>query len=172
MSFIELAKKRYSVRKFDTAREIEPQKLQYVLEVGRVAPTAKNNQPQVIYVAQSKESVEKLNKICPCIYGANTVMVIACDGDREWKSTTDPGRTLGDTDCAIICTHMILAAAEQGLGTCWVGLFNSDEVISTLGLEGNIRVCALLPIGYPADNAQPAPLHTQYREFADTIEEI
>ena len=67
---------------------------------------------------------------------------------------------------------MMLQAFELGIGSCWVGYFNADQVAAALGLPENITVSALLPMGYPAENASPLPLHTQYRDFADTIEEI
>ena len=67
---------------------------------------------------------------------------------------------------------MMLQAFELGIGSCWVGYFNANDVASVLGLPENLTVSAVLPIGYPAENAAPLPLHMQVREFADTIEEI
>ena len=67
---------------------------------------------------------------------------------------------------------MMLQAFELGIGSCWVGYFNAKDVAGALSLPENLTVSALLPIGYPAENAAPLPLHTQYRAFADTIEEI
>ena len=100
------------------------------------------------------------------------ILVVCYDRNRDWKNKLQPGYESGETDAAIVCTHMMFQAFELGIGSCWVGYFNANEVANVLGLPENITVSALLPIGYPADNAQPAPLHTQYREFADTIEEI
>ena len=83
-----------------------------------------------------------------------------------------PGYESGETDASIVCTHMMLQAAELGIGSCWVGYFNADEVSAALDLPEQVTVSALLPIGYAADSALPAPMHTQYRDFADTITEI
>jgi len=169
MEFLELAKERYSVRNFSD-KAIEQEKLDKIILAGRVAPTAKNNQPQKVFVVKSPENIEKLNGICRCIYGARVVIVVAYDTERDWMSTTEAGRRSGETDCAIICTHMMLEAADLGIGSCWVGLFNNDEVKAALSLPENIRVCALLPIGYAAEDATPSERHTLYREEADTVE--
>ena len=80
-----------------------------------------------------------------------------------------PGYESGETDAAIVCTHMMLQAAELDIGSCWVGWFNADQVSQVLGLPENVTVSALLPIGYPADDAKPTTNHTKYREFEDTI---
>ena len=83
-----------------------------------------------------------------------------------------PGLTSGETDAAIVCTHMMLQAAALGIGSCWVGYFNPQAVADVLCLPENITVSALLPMGYPSETAEPLPLHEQYREYADTIAEI
>ena len=171
MTFQELAPSRYSVRSFkDTP--IKDEELNLILEAGRVAPTACNNQPQKIYVAKSEEVRRKLASVCRCTFDAPVILVVCYDRNRDWKNKLQPGYESGETDAAIVCTHMMLQAFELGIGSCWVGYFNANVVAGALGLPENITVSALLPIGYPAENAAPLPLHTQFREFADTIEEI
>ena len=171
MTFQELAKNRYSVRSFkDTP--IEEEKLNLILEAGRVAPTACNNQPQKIYVAKSAEARQKLASVCRCTFDAPVILVVCYDRTRDWKNKLMPGLESGETDAAIVCTHMMLQAADLGIGSCWVGYFNAQAVSDVLGLPEHVTVSALLPIGYAAENAKPAPLHTQYRSFADTITEI
>ena len=171
MTFFELAKSRYSVRNFQNT-PVEEEKLNLILEAGRIAPTACNNQPQKIYVAKSKESREKLASVCPCTFDAPVILVVCYDHTRNWKSKLMPGYESGETDAAIVCTHMMLQAADLGIGSCWVGYFNAQAISDALGLPEQVTVSALLPIGYAAENAKPAPLHTQYRSFADTITEI
>ena len=83
-----------------------------------------------------------------------------------------PGYESGETDAAIVCTHMMLEAWEQGIGSCWVGYFNAQEVARVLELPENVTVSALLPMGYPAENAEPLPLHTQFRPTTEIVEEI
>ena len=171
MTFHELARARYSVRNFlDTP--IEDEKMSLILEAGRVAPTACNFQPQRIYVAKSAASREKLAQVCRCTFGAPVILVVCYDRERDWKNKLMPGYESGETDAAIVCTHMMLQAFELGIGSCWVGYFNADAVKEALGLPENVTVSALLPMGYPAEDAAPLPLHSQIREFGDTIVEI
>ena len=171
MTFQELARARYSVRSFrDTP--IEEEKMSLILEAGRVAPTACNFQPQRIYVAKSAESREKLAGVCRCTFGAPVILVVCYDRERDWKNKLMPGYESGETDAAIVCTHMMLQAFELGIGSCWVGYFNAQTVKEALGLPENVTVSALLPMGYPAENAEPLPLHAEIREFGDTIMEI
>ena len=171
MTFQELAHARYSVRSFKD-QPIEEEKMKLILEAGRIAPTACNNQPQKIYVAKSEEARKKLASVCRCTFDAPVIMVVCYDRTRDWKNKLMPGYESGETDAAIVCTHMMLQAFELGVGSCWVGYFNAQAVSEALNLPENVTVSALLPIGYPAETAAPLPLHTQYREFADTIEEI
>ena len=171
MTFQELAKNRYSVRSFRET-PIEKEHMDLILEAGRVAPTACNFQPQKIYVARSAEAREKLASVCRCTFGAPVILVVGYDRTRDWKNKLMPGLTSGETDAAIVCTHMMLQAADLGIGSCWVGYFNPEQVAEVLGLPENITVTALLPIGYPAENAEPLPLHSQYRELADTVAKI
>ena len=171
MTFQELARARYSVRNFLDS-PIEEEKMSLILEAGRVAPTACNFQPQRIYVAKSAESRAKLAQVCRCTFGAPVILVVCYDRERDWKNKLMPGYESGETDAAIVCTHMMLQAFELGIGSCWVGYFNADAVKEALGLPENVTVSALLPMGYPAENAQPLPLHDQIREFGDTIMEI
>ena len=171
MTFQELARARYSVRSFQD-RPIEEEHLNLILEAGRVAPTACNFQPQKIYVAKSAEARAKLASVCRCTFGAPVILVVCYDRERDWKNKLLPGYESGETDAAIVCTHMMLQAFELGIGSCWVGYFNPKTVAETLGLPENITVSALLPMGYPAEDAKPLPLHSQFRDLADMVEEI
>lgn len=84
MDFYELAKKRYSVRSF-SEKQVEPEKLEKILEAGRATPTAKNGQPQKIYVLRSESALGKINSVCRCIFGAKTVIAVGYDENRDWK---------------------------------------------------------------------------------------
>ena len=171
MSFLELAKARYSVRSFQN-KPIAEEHMDRILEAGHVAPTACNNQPQKIYIAQSEDARKKLASVCRCTFDAPVILVICYDRNLDWKNKLQPGYESGETDAAIVCTHMMLQAAELGIGSCWVGYFNTDRVSEVLGLPENITVSALLPMGYPADDAKPLPLHSQYRERSDIVSVI
>ncbi len=171
MAFFELAKGRYSVRAYQ-ARAVEQEKLDLILEAGRIAPTACNYQPQKIFVAKSEKAREALATVCPYTFAAPVILVVCYDLDRVWNNHRIPGYHSGDMDASIVCTHMMLQAAELGLGSCWVADFHALEVGKVLGLPENLRVSALLPLGYAAENAKPSPLHERYREYGDTIQEI
>ena len=171
MTFLELAKARYSVRSFQD-QPITEEHMNRILEAGHVAPTACNNQPQKIYIAKSEDARKKLASVCRCTFDAPVILVVCYDRTRDWKNKLQPGYESGETDAAIVCTHMMLEAAELGIGSCWVGYFNADRVSEVLGLPENVTVSALLPMGYPADDAKPLPLHAQYREPDDIVSVI
>ncbi len=168
MDFVELAKARYSVRSFKQ-NEIEEEKLMAVIEAGRVAPTARNFQPQKVYVVRSKEYREKLAGVCRFTFGAPVIIVVGYDRERDWKNRLMPPYSSGETDAAIVCTHMMLAAADMGIGSCWVGYFNADDIAKALELPENIQVTAMLPIGYPAEDSAPIDMHYAVRELEDTV---
>lgn len=169
MSFFELAKNRYSVRSFQD-KPITREHLNLILEAGRIAPTACNNQPQKIYVAKSKEAIDKLKECTPFTFDAPVVMVIGYDKTRSWYNKRMPGYESGETDAAIVTTHMMLEAWNRGIGSCWVGVFNADNVSEALGLPENVRVTALMPMGYA--DMEAGPRHSQFREKEDIVAEI
>ena len=171
MNFLELAKARYSVRAFKDI-PIEDDKLSAILEAGHAAPTARNFQPQKIYVVKSEEYRNKLAGVCRFTFGAPVVLAVCYDKNRSWKNKLAPGYESGETDAAIVCTHMMLEAWELGIGSCWVGWYDPNAVKEALGLPENIVLCSLLPLGYPAEDAKPAELHSQFRELADVVTEL
>ena len=171
MTFLELAKERYSVRKFRN-QPIAEAHLAKILEAAAAAPTACNTQPQRIYVAESEEARKKLASVCRCTFDAPVIVVVCYDRTRDWKNKFMPGYESGETDAAIVCTHMMLEAWELGIGSCWVGYFNADQVAEVLGLPENVTVSALLPMGYPAEDAKPLPLHFQSRSLEDMVDRI
>ena len=171
MTFLELAKARYSVRKY-LDKAIEDEKLAKILEAGQVAPTACNNQPQRVYVVKSAEARAKLAEVCKCTFDAPVILAICYDKERDWKNPLMPGYESGETDAAIVCTHMMMEAWELGIGSCWVGYFNADEVAGALSLPQNLCVSALLPIGYPAEDAAPSANHASCLPLSETVVEL
>lgn len=171
MEFLELAKERYAVRAYkDTP--VEDEKIAMILEAAKLAPTACNNQPQKIYVVKSEEMRRALAEITPCTFAAPVIFVVGYDAERSAKGMIYEGHDFGDTDAAIVTTHMMLEAKALGLGSCWVGYFNEAKVKAALSLPENVRVRDLLPVGYPADNASPAPLHSKFRAMDDMVKEL
>jgi nitroreductase len=167
MSFSELSAQRYSVRDY-ASTPVEEEKLQAVLAAGRQAPTACNNQPQQIYVAQSEPALEVLKAITPCIYNAPVVLVLAAREAEAWVNPNS-GRNSAETDVSIVGTHMMLQAAELGLGTTWVQWADLAAVKAKLGLPEDVTVYGLLDLGYPSEKAAPAPQHSDKKELKETV---
>jgi len=160
MDFLKLAKKRYSVRKYST-RPVEQEKIDAVLEAASLAPTGCNNQPQRIMLADDSAVLDKIRKCTAYQFGAPLTFVICYDKNACWINPE--GEPIGETDAAIVTTHMQLEAAEQGLGTCWVACFDRPKLCKELSIPANLVPVALLPMGYPADDAKPAHLHDKHR---------
>lgn len=167
MDFLELAKNRYSVRQFSEAA-VEKEKLDLILEAGRIAPTACNNQPQSILVLQSPEAIEKLKKCTPCHFGAPAALLICYDKNTSWKRPHD-AKDHGDIDASVVCASMMYEASALGLGTTWVCYFDPAAVIREFSLPDNLVPSSILPLGYPAPDAVPAPLHGQRKPLGETV---
>ena len=167
MEFKEVVKARYSCKKFDP-RQVEKEKLDAILEAGRLAPTAKNLQEQHIYVVQSPEVLAKIDSVTPCRYGAPTVLVVAFDKDNVF---TYPGgkRDSGVEDATIVATHLILAAADEGVDSCWINFLDPDKLAEALGLPENEEVLMVMDLGYAAEGAGPLPNHTSRKDLAETV---
>lgn len=170
MEFSEVIRNRYSCKKFD-GRQVGEDKLQAILAAGQVAPTAKNLQEQKVYVVQSPENLAKIDKVTPCRYGAPTVLVVAFDKNNVF---TYPGgnRDSGIEDASIVATHMILAAYNEGVDSCWVNFFNPDDLAKGLGLPENEEILMLMDLGYAADGVKPLPNHSSRKSFIETVERI
>ncbi|MBO7726192.1 MAG: nitroreductase family protein [Thermoguttaceae bacterium] len=171
MEFIKLAKKRFSVRKY-ASKPVEREKLDLVIEAGRVAPTAKNLQPQRIYVVQSAEGLAKIDALTPCRFGAGIVFIFTNNTDEEWTNPLEAGVRAGVEDVSIVATHMMLEAEDLGLGTCWVNYFPNSELEKAFGLPKNERSVLLMPLGYPAADAAPSANHTSYKKVDDFVKFI
>jgi nitroreductase len=167
MSFFELARERYSVRSYrDTP--VEPEKLEYILEAGRIAPTACNNQPQRIRVITGAADLAKVDECTPYRFGAPLVLLICYDRAVCWTRPFD-GAKSGEVDASIVTTHLMLAAQEQGLGSVWVMYFDPAKASAAFNLPENIVPVAVLPVGYPAEGARPAKLHGQRLALRDML---
>lgn len=168
MEFKDVVKERYSCKKYDS-RQISDVQLAAILEAGRLAPTAKNLQEQRIYVLQSPEALAIVDELTPCRYGAPTVIAVAFDTDNVF---TYPGgkRDSGIEDAAIVATHMMLAAKDAGVESCWLNLFDPDIAKEKLGLPDNQEVLMLLDLGFPAEGAGPLPNHANRKPLDETVE--
>lgn len=170
MEFTDVIRNRYSCKNFSD-RQVEADKLQAILAAGRLAPTAKNLQEQRIYVIQSAEGLAKLDKVTPCRYGAPTVLLVAFDKDNVF-TYPDSERDSGVEDAAIVATHMMLAATNEGVDSCWLNYFNPDAVARAFDLPDNDEVLMLLDLGYAAADAKPLPNHFSRKTIEETVKYI
>ena len=161
MELLQLLKARYSVRKFD-ARPLEKETLGKILQAGMLAPTAKNLQPQRILVLEGEEALAKVDRCTAYRFGATAVLLVCYDREACWKRERFDGKPSGETDAAIVTTHMMLEAASLGVGTTWVMHFDPAAVRREFALPAAYEPAALLVMGYPAPDAQPSPTHGQY----------
>jgi nitroreductase len=162
MDFLQLAKNRYSVRNFHD-KKVETEKLMAILEAGRVAPTACNNQPQKIIVAQTIEALEKIKKGYKDIYGAPLALIVCVDHDQTWKRNYD-GKDSGDIDASIVTDHMMLCATEQGLGSLWIGAFDPVIIRDEFHIPMNIEPVNILLLGYASCEPRSPERHNQWRK--------
>lgn len=174
MEFSEVIKNRYSCKKYDTAKQLSQQQLDAILEAGRVAPTAKNLQEQHIYVVQSAEGLAKIDAHTPCRYGAPTVLVVAYDKDNVYTYPTAKGpetdhRKSGTEDAAIVATHLMLGAANEGVDSCWLNCVHIDDLHQALGLPDNEEILMLLDLGFAAEGTQPMANHFSRKPLAETV---
>ena len=167
MEFKEVVKARYSCKKFSD-RQVEQEKLVAILEAGQAAPTAKNLQEQHVYVIRSEEVLAKIDAVTPCRYGSPTVLVVAFDKNNVF---TYPGekRDSGVEDATIVATHMILAAADEGVDSCWINFLDPDVLAQTLGLPENEEVLMVMDLGYAADGTGPLPNHSSRKDISETV---
>lgn len=153
MEFIDVITERYSVRGY-LDKEVEKEKLEYVLKAATIAPTGVNAQPFKVFVIDTKKHKEALSKI----YGAKWfveapyVLCVVAIIDQAWTRPWDK-KNIADIDATIVMDHMILAAQDVGLGTCYIGAFKKQEAHRFLNLDENEEAVLFTPLGYP--NAEP-----------------
>lgn len=154
MEFYELIRKRYSVRAYQST-PIEEETLQRILEAAVLAPTAANRQSFQIIVVKTVGKEEQLKAVYPNPWFAQAPLVVCACGLPQQNWVRRDGKNYMDVDVAIMMDHLILAAANEGLGTCWIGAFDPNPLRKLLNLPLDVEPIALTPLGYPAD--QPGP---------------
>ena len=153
MEFYSLIAQRESIRNFDPVRKVGPEVLQRILEAGRLAPSAVNFQPWQFWVVSSPEKLEGV-RACyklPWFQDAPQVLIVVGDLNQAWVRKYDGYNSL-ETDLAIAMCHLVLAAENEGVATCWIEAFQPELLKEALGLKENERVFAMTPLGYPKDD--------------------
>lgn len=164
MDFLQIAKTRYSVRKYKNT-PVEKEKLDKILEAGRVAPTGVNAQPQRIIAVTSSEGLEKLSKGAKT-FGAPVVLIACADRDSAWTRPAD-GKNIAEIDASIVTDHMMLQATELGLGTLWMCWFKPDVIREEFAIPENYTIVNLLAIGYADCEPLSADRHNELRKNID-----
>jgi len=170
MDFKTLSEARYSLRRYSDA-PVEPAKLELVLKAAQNAPTAHNYQPQRVFVLESKEALEKVDACTASHFHPPIMLVVAYDPAVSWKREYD-GKDHGEIDAAIAATQMMLQAADIGLGTTYIGMFQPDKLLEAFPeMSGTVPI-ALLSLGYPAENAHPSQLHNSRKPLPEFVKHI
>jgi len=152
MDFYDVVRTRRSIRSYKPD-PVPEEVLDRVLEAVRVAPSGSNRQPWRFIIVRDEAVKKRLVSACDNqrFIAQAPVVIVACGFNINY----DRGEYMGDmsmlVDVAIAFTHLVLAARNEGLGTCWVGAFNNEEVKKVLGIPGDVNVVAVTPLGYPKD---------------------
>lgn len=167
MSILDLMKERYSARSY-SEKAIDKETMDYILEAGRVAPTAANRQTHRILVINSKEGIEKLNKSCRT-HNPTTVLIVCSDPANTWINPYDD-HDMNDIDCSIVSTHMMLAAKEKGVDSVWLNWFEPEVIYKEFNIPREYKIVNLLSLGYANSDAPSPNRHKDTRKpISDTV---
>jgi len=166
MDFMELAKRRCSVRAYED-RKVEPEKLERILEAARIAPTAKNLQPVKLLAVQSGEGLEKVGKAAN-IYSAPLAIIVCADHQRAWTRPFDSKRSTF-IDASILTDHMMLEATELGLGSVWICFFKPDVLREEFSLPEHLEPVNILAVGYASGAPASPDRHDKARVPMDEL---
>lgn len=166
MDFEEIIRQRKSTRLFSN-KELEQEKIEKILEAGRLAPTAKNVQPFKIYVIKSEEGIKKIDACTPCRYKAPVVFLILGDKEKAFIKDDTPMYVM---DGSIVGTHMMLEATNIGVDNIWIEYFDTKKVIEEFDIPENLVPVCLLPMGYKSKMCPPSPMH-KIRKSMDKLVE-
>jgi len=154
MEFMDVIRKRRSIRKYKPD-PVPDEEIRYILEAARLAPSWANTQCWHFVVVTDpavKERIGQAGNGNKWMAKAPVLIVVCADPEKPGMRDDLPNYLV---DVGIVVEHLVLAATERGLGTCWVGAFREDQVKQALGVPANIRVVECVPVGYPAQD--PAP---------------
>jgi nitroreductase len=165
MTFTEIVEKRYSVRNFSD-RPVEKEKLQKILELGRLAPTGVNWQCQRLLILEG-ETMEKFRKCTFFVFGAQTGILVCYDKNASW--TSDWGTNMGSIDASMVLATMMYAAEEQGLGTIIIGGYHEQRLRELFKIPDYMIPAAALLFGYPNPESKPHPVYHQRKPLEETV---
>lgn len=167
MDFMDVLNQRYSCKSYD-GRPVDPEQLDQILQASQSAPTAKNLQEHHIYVLQSPESLAKMDQVTPCRYSASTVLMVTWD-DRNVYTYPGSTRNSGAEDASIIASHLMLAATNCGVNSCWINCANPDQVKECFGLPEHEQFLMFMDLGYAKEGSGPLPNHFSRKPLEETV---
>lgn len=169
MDFLDLAKRRHSVRTFK--REgVGVEDVQRILESARVAPTAANKQPVRLVVAQDPDTLSRLSKAAD-LYGAPLAILVCVDKARAWVRPSD-GKSTSDIDAAIVCDHMMMEATSLDLGSVWICWFDAEAIRKEFDLPDELEPVNILAIGHSAEPPSDPNRFARDRISVDRLTDI
>jgi nitroreductase len=170
MTFLDLARRRHSVRAY-RPDPVPDDLLAGVLEAARIAPTAANRQPFRVIVVHTAGREAELRRIYDSDWfvAAPIVLCVCAVPGEAWTRSMYDGRSHADVDAAIVMDHMILAAADAGLGTCWIAAFDPAAAREVLGVPEEGEPMLFTPLGYPAPGETASPRHGQRRSLEELV---
>ena len=166
MEFENIIRERKATRKF-SEKEVEQEKLDKILEAGRLAPTAKNIQPFKIFIIKSVEGLKKLDKCTPCRYGAPIVLLVCGDIKKSYVKDNTP---MYQVDCSIVTTHMMLEATNLGIDNIWIEMFDKEKIKKEFEISDDLDPVCLLPLGYKSKLCPPSPFHKIRKDIEKLVE--
>ena len=170
MEFNDVLNRRYSCRAF-AAKGVEQEKVDRILEAGRIAPTAVNKQPVHIWAVSSPEMLEAIKGVTRANYGAPVLLVVGCRPADAWVRRYD-GKNGAEVDASIVATYMMLAAENEGLATLWVGSFDPALLRDILPDTDGYDLVAIINVGYPSPESQPSPMHSERKTIGELVTKI
>ena len=167
MDFNNVINRRYSCRAFAN-ETVEQEKVDRILEAGRIAPTAVNKQPVHIWAVSNPEALEAIKGVTRSNYGAPLILVVGCRPDEAWVRRYD-GKNGAEVDAAIVATYLMLAAENEGLSTLWVGSFDPSLLHEILPGSEDYELVAMINIGYPSADSEPSQMHVERKTKEELI---
>lgn len=168
-AFLELAEKRFSCREFNN-HPVAAVKVMKILDAARLAPSARNLQPTHIWVLSSDEALGRIRPVHQ-LFGAPIGFMVGYKKEEAWVRACD-GKNEGETDAAIVGTHIMLAAADMDLGCTWIGSFDPAKVAEAFPETAGYVITALFAVGHPAAHAEPSERHSQRKSMEEFVTEL
>lgn len=170
MTFSEVLQRRYSCRAF-APQAIEQEKIDRILEAGRIAPTAVNKQPVRVWAISNPDTLESIRGLTRSNYGAPLILAVGCRPTAAWVRSYDK-KNGAEVDASIVATYLMLAAENEGLATLWVGSFDPSLLKKLLPGTRGYKMVAMINVGYPSPESQPSAMHEVRKALEEFVTKI